>query len=65
MRESAQISTSTNFNTEWESMAQDVLKNSELSDHPALSRLQLHAQEEQNDIDIGCYSKMHHRHNRG
>jgi len=41
------------------------LKQSDLSDHPALSRLQAHAQENSGGgMDIGCYSRMHHRHNR-
>lgn len=53
------------YTTEWKGMAQEVLKNSDLSDHPALSRLQVHAQENpENGMDIGCYSRMHHRHNR-
>ncbi len=62
MRENVSL----DFNAEWKGMAQEALKRSELSDHPALSRLQLHAQEViEGAIDIGCYSKMHHRHNRG
>ncbi|MBX9806108.1 MAG: hypothetical protein K2Y18_10245 [Alphaproteobacteria bacterium] len=65
MRENSQTNMSSDFNTEWRGMAQDVLKHSELSDHPALSRLQAHAQENSNgSMDIGCYSRMHHRHNR-
>lgn len=65
MRENIQVDATSLFNTEWRGMAQDVLKHSDLSDHPALSRLQSHAQETPEDgIDISCYSRMHHRHNR-
>jgi hypothetical protein len=65
MRRNTQLKPTTDFSTEWRGMAQDVLKNSEVSEHPALSRLQAHAQENSNDnMDILCYSRMHHRHNR-
>lgn len=65
MKEYLQTDTSSLFDSEWRGMAQDALKQSDLSDHPALSRLQAHAQENSGGgMDIGCYSRMHHRHNR-
>ena len=65
MRENTQTDNSAFFSNEWRGMAQDVLKDSDLSDHPALSRLQAHAQHNDNNgMDISSYSRMHHRHNR-
>ena len=65
MRANIQTDTSTLFDSEWRGMAQETIKHSELSDHPALNRLQAHAQENPGGaMDIGCYSRMHHRHNR-
>ena len=65
MRDHMQTNTSSDYGTEWRGMAQDTLKQSDSSDHPALNRLQAHAQENSGGaMDIGCYSRMHHRHNR-
>lgn len=64
MRENNHSETSSFIDTEWQGMAQDALKNSDASEHPALSRLQAHAHDDSGGLDIGCYSRMHHRHNR-
>lgn len=64
MRENNNTEALSSMDTEWQGMARNALTSSEASDHPALSRLQAHAQDNPGGLDIGCYSKMHHRHNR-
>lgn len=65
MKKASQATAPSLFNDEWKGMAQSVLKKSNFIDHPALSRLQTHAKAIPEDvIKIGCYSRMHHRHNR-
>ena len=53
-----------NFGNEWRDMAKDTLKKSSISDNPALNRLKSVMKEGLIASDIGCYSRMHHRHNR-
>lgn len=65
MRENNHLEFSSLIDTEWQGMAQDALTNSDLSDHPALMRLQAYAMENTSgELDMGRYSRMHHRHNR-
>ncbi|AIK96245.1 hypothetical protein [Candidatus Odyssella acanthamoebae] len=65
MIENNQMNFSSLIDSEWQGMAQDALTNSDLSDHPALMRLQTYAMDHTRaELDMGRYSRMHHRHNR-
>lgn len=50
---------------EWESMARHALQNKTNLEHPILERLQTQVKNLSNVVNMGRYSRMHHRHNRG